>query len=98
MEHLRNIFGGGDQPQESGSPLTGMRQQLEGQVNQVIDRVSGMIPGVDQYATQCKQAISGALQSFQTNVERVAGDKLSGLNLGGMMGGSQQTPPPPPSS
>lgn len=86
----------------SSSPISGVMMQLQTQVDSVIDRLAGSIPGAQQFTEPAKQAIGNTLQGLQGNLERFAGDRLNNLNVGGMnvgniMGGGNQPTPPPPS-
>ncbi len=75
----------------SGS-LQGARQQIDGLVNQAIDRFAGLVPGGEQYSTQAKQTISGALDTLQQQLEQQVANQANNLsqkapgNLGETLG------------
>lgn len=65
-----------DQTGQAGSsPLDGLRQQAQGEVNTTIDQIAGRVPGGQQYAQQAKDASSGELDALEHAVE----GKLGGL-------------------
>ena len=60
--------------------LQGARQQLDGVVNQAIDHFAGLVPGGDQYSTQAKRTISGALDTLQQQLEKQAENQIGNVS------------------
>jgi hypothetical protein len=63
----------------SGS-LQGTRKQLNGVIDQAIDRFAGHVPGCAQYSDQAKQTISGALDTLQQQLEKQVASQASNLS------------------
>ena len=80
-------------PQTDGfvdDSLSGVRQQLEGHIGQVIDQYAARVPGGDRFTPEAKQAISGVLDGLQKQLEAEAASRLGGLGMGGQsIGGGQ---------
>lgn len=81
-------------PQTDGfvdNSLSGVRQQLEGHIGQVIDQYAARVPGGDRFTPEAKQAISGVLDGLQKQLEAEAANRLGGMGMGGgqAIGGGQ---------
>ncbi|HEX4203122.1 MAG TPA: hypothetical protein VHZ51_02770 [Ktedonobacteraceae bacterium] len=62
----------------SGDTVKAARGQVDGVINQAIDRLAGTVPGGEQYASQAKQAISGALNNLQQQLENEVSRRMGG--------------------
>ncbi|MBE3561452.1 MAG: hypothetical protein IMW89_19860 [Ktedonobacteraceae bacterium] len=97
-----NIFSQGGQNPRQGGGMTGdaiapVRQQVEQQISQAIDRLAGMVPGGEQFTAQAKQTISGVLDQLQSRLEdeivkRAGSINVGGFNAGEMLGGGGEQP------
>ncbi len=80
--------------------LQGTRQQLNGVIDQAVDRFAGLVPGGERYTPQAKQAISSALDKLQQQLEQQAtseagqlGEHMQGQSegfLGKIFGGTHE--------
>ncbi len=55
-----------------GSGLQAARSQVDGLINQAVDRLAALVPGGEQYTPQARQAIKSALDVLQQQLEQEA--------------------------
>ncbi len=81
------------QPNEGGGllggPLHMVRQDIEAQISGLIDHYANQVPGGHRFSPEAKQAVSGALDNLQRQLESEAANRLGG-GIGGTLFGENQ--------
>jgi hypothetical protein len=72
-----------------GGPLHLVRQDIESQIGGLIDHYANQIPGGQRFSPEAKQAIAGALDNLQRQLENEAANRLGG-GIGSTLFGENQ--------